>query len=256
MAKIITFGVEKGGAAKTTTCGVIAHLLSKDYKVLVIDMDSQGNVTELLTMADSTEFLGRSVLEAIKEGNISKYRLAINDKLHLVPGESDLALLPEFLSEKYPYNRPMRSQELRKAIEPVIEEYDYILIDTPPALGLQTTNALACSDFTCVMFETSKFCYSALGRFLEQVEAVKNINAKLKVAGIIISMIDNRRSDNKVLLEMAQEQYPQLCFKTIITRKAATGRLQIYGFADNPELKAAVEQFEPLLKEIMEVVGK
>lgn len=260
MAKIITFGIEKGGAAKTTTCGIIAHLLSQKNKVLVIDMDSQGNVTELLTMTNSNKFRGKSILEAIKDGDISEYRLLINDNLHLVAGQSDLAMLTEWLCDKYPKNKndneyvQKRSLELKKILQPVIDEYDYILIDTPPALSYQTTNALAVSDFVCIMFETSQFCHAALERFFEQIEAVKDINPKLKIAGIIVSMIDNRRSDNKLLLDMVKKEYPQLCFKTVITRRAATGRIQIYGFKDNPELKQAVEQFEPLLKELKKVI--
>ena len=248
-AKVITFGVEKGGAAKTTTCGIAAHLLSKQSKVLVVDMDSQGNVTELLTGMDSAEFIGRGILEAIQETNTDPYIVAINDNLHILAGCSDLALLSRWLWGKY---KGDKSLALQATLSPILDNYDYILIDTPPALGDQTINALAASDYVCAMYETSKFCYSALGRFLRTIGEVKaSVNPKIQLAGIVISMIDNRRADNKALLELVQEEYPEHCFSTVIYRRAATGRLSINGFANNPELNEAVKQFIPLLDEVM-----
>ena len=248
MAKVITFGVEKGGAAKTTTCGVVAHILSKKKKVLVIDMDSQGNLTELLTGMDSVEFAGRSILTAMQDNNAEKYTVVLNDKLHLIAGQTELAKFPRWLYEQY---KGDKSLALRQVIEQVKDNYDYVLIDTPPALGDATINALSASDYVVAMYEASKYCYSALGRFIGTAEAVKTINPSLEVAGIVTTLMDSRRADNKALLELVQEEYKDLCFKTVIYRKAATGRLSIYGFTDNHELKQAVNQFEPLIKEIV-----
>lgn len=248
-AKVITFGVEKGGAAKTTTCGIMAHLLSQKKRILVVDMDSQGNVTELLTGMDSAEFMGRGVLEAIQEGNADPYIIAINERLHILAGHSDLALFSRWLWSKY---KEDKSLALQAILSPIANNYDYILLDTPPALGDQTINALAASDYVCAMYETSKFCYSALGRFLRTItEVKKSVNPKINLAGIVISMIDSRRADNKALLELVQEEYPEHCFSTVIYRRAATGRLSINGFTNNPELNEAVKQFVPLLKEVM-----
>ena len=248
MAKVITFGVEKGGAAKTTTCGVIAYLLSQKKKVLVLDMDSQGNLTELLTGMDSAEFAGRSILTALRENDADKYTIILNDRLHLIAGQTELAKFPRWLYEQYKGNK---SLALRHVLEQVENKYDYVLIDTPPALGDATINALAASHFVVAMYEASKYCYSALGRFLSTVEAVKIVNPELKVAGIVTTLMDLRRADNKALLELVREEYKDLCFKTVIFRKAATGRLSIYGFGENHELKQAVGQFEPLVKEII-----
>lgn len=248
MGKVITFGVEKGGAAKTTTCGVIAYLLSQKKRVLVVDMDSQGNLTELLTGMDSAEFAGRSILTAMQDNNSDKYTVVLNDKLHLIAGQTELAKFPRWLYEQY---KGDKSLALRQVLEQVKENYDYVLIDTPPALGDATINALSASNFVIAMYEASKYCYSALGRFLNTAKAVKTINPELKVAGIVTTLMDSRRADNKALLELVKEEYKDLCFKTVIYRKAATGRLSIYGFDENHELKQAVIQFEPLLKEIV-----
>ncbi|TLS49291.1 ParA family protein [Paenibacillus antri] len=251
-AKIITFGIQKGGSSKTTTSGVTAYLLSQNYKVLAIDLDSQGNLTELLTQQDIYDFHGATIFEALKEKDAKPYVRRISDALHLIPAEDHLARFPSWLYEQY---RGNRSLVLKEALENVQDDYDYIIIDTPPALGDQTINALSASHAVVAMFETSKFCYSALGRFLETCVHVQElVNKELKIGGILRCMIDTRRTDNKALVELVEEEYKDICFETILTRSAATGRLSINGFQDNPELKKAVHQYHGFVKELLERV--
>jgi chromosome partitioning protein len=142
-----------------------------------------------------------------------------------------------------------------ETLDDVQDDYDFIIIDTPPALGEQTINALAASHAVVAMFEASKFCYSALGRFLETIVHVQNlVNKDMKIAGILRCMIDTRRTDNKALIELVEEEYRDICFKTVITRTAATGRLSINGFNDNPELTQAISQYQGFVKELLERV--
>lgn len=252
MAKVITFGIQKGGSSKTTTSGVVAHLLSQKNRVLAVDLDSQGNLTELLTQQDIYDFHGRTVFEALKEKDARKYIHTINDKLHILTAEDHLARFPSWLYEHY---RGNRSLVLMETLEEVLDDYDYIIIDTPPALGDQTINALAASNAVVAMFEASKFCYSALGRFLETCLHVQDlVNKDMKIAGILRCMIDTRRTDNKALIELVEEEYKELCFETVVTRTAATGRLSINGFKDNSELSQAVFQYHKFLKELLERV--
>lgn len=249
MAKVITCGIQKGGSAKTTTTGTLAYLLSREHRVLAIDLDSQGNLTELLTQQDIYDFHGKTILEAMKEEDARGYIHRIDDKLHMLTAEDLLATFPRWLYSDYKGNR---SLVLKNTLEPIKNDYDYILIDTPPALGDQTINALSASDAVVVLFESSKFCYTALDRFLETTEHVqKKVNPKLKVAGILRSMIDPRRTDSKAFIELVEEDYPELVFETIITRKATTGRLPINGFFDNPELGQAIEPFRDVVKELI-----
>ena len=133
--------------------------------------------------------------------------------------------------------------------------YDYIIIDTPPALGDQTINALVASDRVVAMFEASVFCYSALGRFLETCWHVREkANPKLAVAGILRGLIDARRTDNKALISQVAETYGELCFDTVLTRSAAAGRLPLVGFENNNELDKALVQYEYFVKELLERV--
>ena len=252
VTKIISFGIQKGGSSKTTTSGVTAYLLSKQYKVLAIDMDSQGNLTEFLGRKDVAYFSGQTILEAMKNQDVTNYIYEITDTLHLVPADDLLATFSRWL---YNDHRGNKANVLLETLKPVIEQYDYIILDTPPALGDLTINALAASDRVVAMFEASVFCYSALGRFLETCWHVREkVNPRLAVAGILRGLIDARRTDNKALISQVAETYGELCFDTVLTRNAAAGRLPLVGFENNGELDKAVRQYEYFVKELLERV--
>ncbi|OMD35687.1 ParA family protein [Paenibacillus odorifer] len=254
MATVISFGIQKGGSAKTTTSGIVAHILSEEYgkRVLAVDLDSQGNLTELLSQQDIYDFYEMTVFEALKEQDAKKYIHKVRNRLDILPAEDHLARFPSWLYESY---RGNRSLVLKDTLKNVQELYDYIIIDTPPALGDQTINALAASDAVVAMFEASKFCYSAIGRFLETCVHVQDkVNPDLKISGILRSLIDARRTDNKALIELIEEEYGELCFSTIMTRTAAIGRLSINGFTDNPELNQGLKLYRDFVKELIKRV--
>ncbi|QQE81566.1 ParA family protein [Alicyclobacillus sp. SO9] len=252
MTKVISIAVQKGGSGKTTSAGVIAYLLSQKFKVLAIDLDSQGNLTELLTQRDIYDFHEQTVLEAMQGKDASEYIHTVSESLDMLTADDLLATFSRWLYTEYKGNR---SLILRETLQPIVSRYDYVIIDTPPALGDQTINALAASDAVLIMFETSQFCYSALGRFIETAEHVqKMVNPNLKIAGILRAIIDKRRVDSKALSELVEEEYPDLVFKSIVTRKAATGRLSIQGFNGNTEINDAVRQYKYVVKELLQRV--
>lgn len=252
-AKVISFGIQKGGSSKTTTSGVIAHLLSKQHKVLAVDMDSQGNLTEFLTKRDVVEFRGATILEAMQEQDATTYIYQVTDNLHLLAAEDLLATFSRWLYSDYrPREANDQSLILSRTLDTVKDRYDYIIIDTPPALGDQTINSLAASDYVVAMFEASIFCYSALGRFLETCWHVRErVNPNMAVAGILRGLVDSRRTDNKALISQVEDLYGEMCFDTVLTRTAATGRLAMTGFENNNELDKATAQYEIFLEELM-----
>ena len=251
-AKIISFGIQKGGSSKTTTSGVVSYLLSKNYKVLAIDMDSQGNLTEFLGRKDVTSFSGQTILEAMQAGDVTNYIFEIAESLHLVPADDLLATFSRWL---YNDHRGNKTKVLYESLRPVLDQYDFIILDTPPALGDLTLNALSASDRVVVMFEASIFCYSALGRFLETCWHVREkVNPRLAVAGILRGLIDARRTDNKTLISQVAETYGELCFETVLTRNAAAGRLPLVGFENNHEIERAVSQYKRFVEELLKRV--
>lgn len=250
-ATVITYSLQKGGVGKTTTCGISSFLLSElGYKVLAIDMDSQGNLTQLVSGYDDLEpFYQETIKEALEFGEVNPFIRVASENLHYVPADDYLVLIAD-------YKGPTpKSTLLKEAIEKVKEEYDFILIDTPPNLSIQTINALIASDYVVIMFETAKFSYNAIPRFMDSIMGARdNGNPNLKIAGILATLSDSRRNDSKELLELIHEEYRDLVFKTTIPRRAAIGRLSVYGFFDNPEIRQATEVHKDFVKELLERV--
>lgn len=247
-ATVITYSLQKGGVGKTTTCGLSAFLISEmGYKVLAIDMDSQGNLTQLVSGFDDLEpFYQETIKEALECGDVNPFIKVASDNLHYVAADDYLVLIADY---KGPTSK---SKLLSVAINKVREEYDFILIDTPPNLSIQTINALIASDYVVVMFETSKFSYNAIPRFMDSITGARdNGNPNLKIAGILATLSDSRRTDSKELLELVHEEYGELVFKTTIPRRAAIGRLSVYGFFENPEIRQATEVHKYFIEELL-----
>lgn len=265
MAITITMGIQKGGCGKSTTTGILSYLLKEDgYRVLTIDMDSQGNLTELLSEQPSNEFVESSVLEALQYNDIKPYIVSIDENLDLLPANNFLATLPRwiytgktYLGENIQYHGNP-SLILDAALDQIRDEYDYIIIDTPPSLSEQTTNALCASEYVVVLFESSNWCYSAIPNFMDSVESANRFGKRdTKVIGILRTLNDARRTDARAFNEMVAEDYPDHVFETVITRKAPVGRLSLYGFKENSELKQALGPYRSFYKELIErVEGK
>lgn len=255
MSITITTGIQKGGASKTSTAGIITHFLSEEGKrVLTCDLDCQGNLTELMSGMPASEFNERTVLQAIIENDATKYVYKVSDRIDLLPADNLLAMLPRHLYQKFGFSDISIYTQLRAILEPIKEKYDYIIIDTPPALSEHTVNALVASDFVVVLYESSQWCYSAIPNFMGTVELARQLNPSIQVAGILRTLNDIRRFDSKSFNEMIEEEYPELVFQTMIKRKAATGRISLYGFENNSELAEAIDQYKPFYQELMERV--
>jgi chromosome partitioning protein len=258
VAKTITFGIQKGGSSKTTTSGIVSYLLAKDgYKVLAVDMDSQGNLTDLLTQKDLSFFEGKTILEAFKENDPKKYIYNASENLDILPSDDYLATLAKFLYREYERKQKKDINFLlRETLDQVKDDYDFIIIDTPPSLSEPMINAICASDEVVVLCESSKWAFTAIERFLETaIHAKMNHNPNLNITGVLRNLIDSRRTDSKAFANLIESQYSDIVFSTLIKRRAATGRISLNGFEGNDELTTALEEYIPFYEEMKKRVG-
>lgn len=257
-ARIVTFGISKGGCSKSMSSGITAYLLSQKERVLAIDMDGQGNLTSLLTGEYDicNVFEEKTVLEAIINGDARPYIIKITENLDLLPSNDFLASLARTM-----YKKGLKLNALEKALHPVMDSYDWIIIDTPPSLSEQTILPLStrskAGSYAVIMFDGSLFAYYAIPKFLDIINATrdKGLNPELKTLGILFSLIDSVAKENEAMQKVIDDEYPNLRFNTIIKRKATTRRLAINGLnADNKELKSALEYYIPFVEELKQRV--
>lgn len=255
MGLTISFGIQKGGVGKTTTTALSAYLLSKDYKVLAVDFDSQGNLTQFLTNRNIYDFTQRTILEAVKAKDPIPYIAQVTEQLDILPAEDLLATFSRYLYAEY---RGDRSRLLRETLEVVKFDYDFILIDLPPNLGDLTINGLTASDYAVVMLQSEPFCYDALDRYLETLLLIqKNTNPDLQLAGILTTMLDARTTIDAAILDKAKSDYENVVFESVIRRRSRIKEFTLTGIQDQTKQdQDAIEPYEHFVKELIERVKK
>ena len=261
MAITISFGLQKGGVSKTTTSTLTAYVLSRQgNRVLMVDMDSQGNASQFLTGKSPYDFQGNTILEACKERDPRPYIVPITDDLHLIPAEDLLSTFSRWLFDEY---KPKLNREgwhdpnalllvLKETLEVIMDSYDYIILDLPPNLGEQTLNGMVASDYCVVMAQSEPFAYDALSRYLETLEHVQDrVNPDTKLAGILTTLLDARTSLGNFIRDRIAEEYEELVFNTVIRRKSRIVEFSYEGVSDrNKTDREALEMYEDFAKEL------
>lgn len=257
MGVTIAFGIQKGGVGKTTTSAITSYLLSREgKKVLAVDFDSQGNLTQFLSMRNIYDFTKQTVLEAVKEQDARPYIHPITENLHLLPAEDFLSTFPAWLRDSY-RGKGNLNTVLRETLAVVKDEYDYIIIDMPPNLGDHTINGLTAADYAVVMLQSEKFCYDALDRYLEfLIDGIKaNTNPDIVLAGILATMNDSRTALDNSILEQAREEYQDLMFQAVIKRRSRIKEYTVTGLQDHTRAdKEALDQYYEFIQELKERV--
>ena len=255
-ATIISMCNQKGGVGKTTsTINLGASLAAFGRKVLLVDLDPQGALSAGLGI--SHEELDVTVYNLLVDNSYS-----ILDALHSSPVEN-LDVVPANIdlsaAEIQLVNEVGREQALARALRPVMRDYDVIIIDCQPSLGLLTVNALSCSDSVIIPVESEYFSLRGLALLMDTVDKVRDrLNFKLEVLGILVTMFDRRTLHAREVMERLVEAFGDKVFDSVITRTVRFPETSVAGEPINtwaPSSSGAV-QYENLAKEVIERVAQ
>ncbi len=252
MARIITICNAKGGVGKTTTSiNLGAYLAAMGKYVLLVDMDSQANATGGLGISMSEEH--ENIYHAIING---QNPLAIVRKTSIfgfdvLPATQVLAgATVELVS------MDEREYRLKNVLNQLRMNYDYILVDCPPSLGLLTVNALTAGDYVIIPVQCEYYALEGLGQLLHAVNLVKQgLNPDLQVMGVLLTMYDKRSQLNRHVLNEVHKNFPGKVFDTVISRTIDLAEAPSFGKAVlqfNPHSKAATE-YRRLAEEVMKL---
>ena len=226
MGKIISFSNQKGGVGKTTTCVNMAAYLSRaGKKVLLIDLDPQGNATTGLGFSKGS--LKKSVYNVVIEGEDVKDSVLETELegLYILPSNIDLAGAEVDLVYK-----KNRDRVLKAALEKVKGVYDYILIDCPPSLGLLTINALSAADSAIIPIQSEYYALEGLSQLMNTISLVRqHLNKSLKVEGVVLTMYDGRSLISKQIAAEIKKYFSKKLYEIVIPRNVRLSEAPSHG---------------------------
>ena len=249
MGKVISVANQKGGVGKTTTAvNLCALLAKKNKKVLLIDTDPQGNATSALGIEKEVEFSTYDLL--ITDTPIRDIILATPIKnLDISPSNINLAG-----AEVQLVSMMSREQRMKEKMDEVKDEYDYIIIDCPPSLGLITLNTFTASDSVLIPVQCEYFALEGLGQLLNTVELVrKHLNKNLYIEGALLTMYDIRTNLANQVVREVKKFFQNKVYKTVIPRNVRVSEAPSYGMpisVYDPKSKGA-RSYEKFTREFL-----
>ncbi len=226
MGKIIAIANQKGGVGKTTTTvNLAASLGVLEKKVLLIDADPQANASSSLGV----------IVEEVEMGSYQLLEHTVSAKEAVVPTNSpNVDIIPAHIDlvaieiELVDVNQ--REYKLKEALVDIKNEYDYILIDCAPSLGLITLNALVAADSVIIPIQCEYFALEGLGKLLNTIKSIQNIhNADLDIEGLLLTMYDSRLRLSNQVVEEVKKHFQNMVFKTIIQRNVRLSEAPSFG---------------------------
>jgi chromosome partitioning protein len=242
---VISIVNHKGGVGKTTSALNIGDGLNRlGYKVLLIDLDAQGNLTQGMGIAD----INNTIYTALR-GITALIDVKVKDGLHIIPSNIDLSG-----AEAELYIEHNREYKLKELIAPIRAKYDYIIIDCPPSLGLLTINSLVASDKVLIPLQAQYLALQGLRELLKIVDKIRQrLNKRLKVMGIFITQFNKRKVLNRDVANYMREHFKELILDTMIRENIALAESPAHGLSifDYEPTSNGAEDYINLCKEML-----
>ena len=250
MARVYALANQKGGVGKTTTAiNLAVYLGLAGQKVLLVDMDPQSNATSSLGYDK-------------RSGNPSIYDVLVANRPvadAITPTENTgVDILPSAIqlagAEIELVGVMARETRLKRTLAPAQEAYDYVLVDSPPSLGLLTVNALTAADGVLIPVQCEYLALEGLGQLVSTIDLIRDsLNPRLRVAGVVMTMYDARTNLSQGVVEEVRQHFPTLTFDTIIPRNVRLGEAPSFGKAIasyDPSSRGAVA-YQALAEELL-----
>lgn len=251
MSKIIAIANQKGGVGKTTTAiNLAASLAALEFRTLIVDADPQANSTSGVGLNPKEVKLsiyecmvdGEDVKGAIEDTNL-KFLSILPSHIDLVGAEVEMVDLEN------------REEKMREALAPIKDNYDFIIIDCSPSLGLITINALTAADSVIIPVQCEYFALEGLGKLLNTIKIIQTrLNKELEIEGILLTMYDVRLRLSNQVVEEVNAHFHQMVFETIIPRNIKLSESPSFGvpaIVHDAESKGAISYLN-LAKEILD----